>query len=138
VIPLAVSHQLVNSGEGWPTHLSGAARPAVAAFVVVAATTGRPGIAELLRRMVLWRVWWRWWLVAFSPAAFLGIALLGSWVSGLSLPRLADFGLFSGVPAAGLLAVFLLVLVGALGEETGWRGFALPHLQQRFSPWWPR
>jgi membrane protease YdiL (CAAX protease family) len=134
VIPLAVSHQVVGRGHSWPTHYPMLFGPAVAALLVVAATTGRSGIAELLRRMVWWRVGWRWWLVAFSPVAFVGIALLGAWVSGVSRPRVADFGLFSGVPAAGLLAVSLLIIVGALGEEAGWRGFALPHLQHRFSP----
>lgn len=135
VIPLAVNHQLVNRGQGLPTHFPALLGPAAAAFLVVAVTTGRPGIADLLRRMMLWRVGWRWWLAALSPVAFLGIALFGSWVSGRSLPRLAEFGLFSGIPAIGLLPVFLLIVfVGGLGEETGWRGFALPHLQNRFGP----
>ena len=134
VIPLAVTHQVVERGQGWPTHYPALFGPAVAAFLVVAATTGRRGIAELLRRMVWWQVGWRWWLVALSPLAFLGIAVLGAWASGLSLPHLADFGLYSGVPAAGLVGVVLLIIVGAFGEEIGWRGFALPRLQHRFSP----
>jgi membrane protease YdiL (CAAX protease family) len=131
---MAVGHQVVASGRGWPTHFPALLGPAAAAFLVVAAISGRAGVASLLRRIGLWRVSWRWWLVALSPAAFLGLALLASGMTGSELPRVADFGLFSGVPTAGLLGVSLLVIVGALGEEIGWRGFALPALQRRFSP----
>ena len=134
MIPLAVTHQVVDRGQGWPTHYPALFGPAVAALLVVATTTGGRGIAELLGRMVWWRVGWRWWLVALSPLVFVGIAVLGAWVSGRSLPRLGDFGLYSGVPAAGLVGVVLLIIVGAFGEEIGWRGFALPRLQRRFSP----
>ena len=55
-------------------------------------------------------------------------------VAGKPLPNVADFGRFSGFPAIGLAGVLLLILIGALGEETGWRGYALPQLQRRFSP----
>jgi membrane protease YdiL (CAAX protease family) len=128
----------VDRGQGWPTHYPALLGPTVAAVVLLAATTGRSGIAELLRRIVLWRVGWQWWLVTLSPLAFLGVAVLGARVSGLPLPRLADFGLYSAVPDAGLLGSLLLVILaaiaGAFGEEIGWRGFALPRLQRRVSP----
>jgi membrane protease YdiL (CAAX protease family) len=108
--------------------------PAAAAVLVVAAIGGRAGVAGLLRRIGLWRVGLRWWLVALSPPGLLGLAVLASWLTGSDLPHLADFGLFSGVPTVGVVGVGLLVVVGALGEEIGWRGFALPALQRRFSP----
>ena len=65
---------------------------------------------------------------------FLGLALIVMAAAGKTLPDAADFGRFSGIPAIGLAGVLLLILIGALGEETGWRGYALPQLQRRFSP----
>ena len=134
LIPMAVTGQLVASGQGWPTHYPAVFGPAVAAFVVIAAVCGRAGVTDLLRRIVLWRVGWRWWLVGLSPLLFLGVAVPVSLLVGGALPRIGDFGLFSGLPAVGVLWVSLLLILGAFGEEIGWRGFALPSLQRRFGP----
>jgi uncharacterized protein len=135
VIPQAVGHEVVQRGQGWPTEYPALLGPVVAALFVAAATAGRAGVAGLVRRLLRWRVGLRWWLVALSPTAFLGIALLGMVAAGLDLPRPADFGLFSGTPALGVPAVFLMItLIGGVGEETGWRGFALPRLQRRLGP----
>jgi len=120
VVPLALGHQVVEAGRGWPTHVPALLGPAVAAVVVIAATAGRRGVVDLLRRVVRWRVGWRWWLVAVSPVAYLGVAVVAAWAGGRPLPRSADFGMFSGVPATwGLPAVVLVItFVGALGEDT--------------------
>jgi CAAX protease family protein len=134
-IPLAAAHLVVRRGEGWPTHFPSLLGPAIAAVVITAWTMGRPGVRDLLARMARWRVPLRWWLAALSPAAFLGLALTAMAAAGKPLPSVADFGRFSGTPAIGLVGVLLLItFVGALGEETGWRGYALPQLQRRFSP----
>jgi membrane protease YdiL (CAAX protease family) len=95
---------------------------------------GRPGVRDLGARIVRWRVPVRWWLVAVSPVVFLGLGLIAMAAAGKALPSLGDFGRFSGTPAIGLAGVLLIIFVGALGEETGWRGYALPQLQRRFSP----
>jgi membrane protease YdiL (CAAX protease family) len=134
-IPLAAAHLVVRRGEGWPTHYPALLGPAIAAVVITAWTMGRPGVRDLLARMARWRVPLRWWLAALSPAAFLGLALTAMAAAGKPLPTVAAFGRFSGTPAIGLVGVLLLItFVGALGEETGWRGYALPQLQRRFSP----
>lgn len=133
-VPLAVDHMVVRRGEGWPTHLPALLGPAIAAVVVTAWTAGRPGVRDLLARMIRWRVAACWWLVALSPVAFLGLGLMVMVAAGKALPSAADFGRFSGTPAIGMVGVLLVILVGALGEETGWRGYALPQLQRRFSP----
>jgi membrane protease YdiL (CAAX protease family) len=134
VIPLAEAHLVVRRGVGWPTHLPALLGPAIAAVVVTGWTMGRPGVRDLLARLARWRVPIRWWLVAVSPVAFLGLALAALAAAGQALPDVADFGRFSGIPATSLAGVLLLIFAGALGEETGWRGYALPQLQRRFSP----
>jgi uncharacterized protein len=121
-IVLALQGQVVQRGEGWPTHYPSLVGPLVAAFVVTAWTAGRVGVGDLLARMARWRVALRWWLAGLSPAAL------------LAAPDGGDFGRFSGTPAIGLVGVLLLIIVvNGLGEETGWRGYALLQLQRRFS-----
>src|SRR6266511_4053342 len=121
VVPLALTHQVVRRGDGWPTHAPALLGPLVAAFAVTAWTTGRPGVRELLARMGRWRVAPRWWLVALSPIAFLAVTLAGLLVAGQDLPAVADFGRFSGTPAVGVVGALLIItFVGSLGEETGW------------------
>jgi len=129
--PLAAVGDTIDKGRGWPTHAPALLGPAVAAFIVTGWLSGRTGLADLLARMVRWRMPLRWWAWTLSPFAFLGIALAIDAVSG-TLPTLSDFGRYSGLPAIGVLAVGLLaILVNGFGEETGWRGFALPLLQRR-------
>jgi CAAX protease family protein len=134
LIPLAAAHEVVRRGVGWPTHLPALLGPAVAAVVVTAWTMGRPGLRDLGARVARWRVPARWWLVAVSPVVFLGLGLAAMAAAEKALPSAGDFGRFSGTPAIGLAGVLLIIFVGALGEETGWRGYALPQLQRRFSP----
>lgn len=134
VIPLVTAHLVVRRGVGWPTHLPALLGPAIAAAVVTVWTMGRPGVRDLGARIVRWRVPVRWWLVAVSPVVFLGLGLIAMAAAGKALPSTGDFGRFSGTPAIGLAGVLLIIFVGALGEETGWRGYALPQLQRRFSP----
>lgn len=133
-IPLAVQGQVVHRGESWPTHYPSLVGPLVAAFAVTAWTAGRSGVRDLLARMGRWRVGLRWWLAALSPAAFLALALIGMWLASQPYPAVAHFGRFTGTPAIGVVGVLVLItLVNGFGEETGWRGYALPQLQRRFS-----
>lgn len=105
--------------------------PTMAAFLMTAVTQGRAGIVQLLRRFVLWRVGIRWYLFVL-----LGVPAL------LLLPVLIQPGAFSAFRLPGLpslldyLIVYLTILVlgGPLMEEGGWRGFALPRMEQRSGP----
>jgi membrane protease YdiL (CAAX protease family) len=48
------------------------------------------------------------------------------------LPSGSGFGRYSGLSAIGVVPVVVIVVVLTFGEETGWRGFALPLLQRRY------
>jgi len=130
--PIVVAERVVRQGEGWPTHFPSLLGPLLAAFGVTAWRTGASGVRDLIGRMVAWRADWRSWVVATSPGLFLIVALIVATIVG-SLPDVDDFGRFSGLPSIGVLGVVaLIVAVNSFGEEAGWRGVALPHLQQRF------
>ncbi len=105
--------------------------PTLAAFLVIAATQGRAGIRQVLRRCALWRVGIAWYLLAFLVAPALVLIVVLFLPGALSVFRLPEPSFWLTVP---LIYLLFLVAEGALGEEPGWRGFALPHLQRRFGP----
>src|SRR5215813_12424881 len=114
-------------------NLVSASAPTVVAFLILAITSGKPGVLRLLRSYVRWRVGVQWYLVAVIGVAVL-IFLSFAVVPGV----LADFVApdWSFVPLWLSLFVFVLFLPpgGPLLEEGGWRGFALPRLQRLHGP----
>ena len=70
---------------------------------------------------------WRWALFAFAfPAACMGLAAAAHVALGGTLPQSPPVG-HLWLAAANVLLIFMVG--GPLGEEFGWRGFALPALQ---------
>jgi CAAX protease family protein len=114
-----------------PFQTAGAYGPLLAAVIVSAALGGNE-LKSLFHRMTNFRFGLSWYLLAIF-----GYVLLYLLVTALSGAPLAQsltekwtliFSLY-------LPALFTSYLVNPIGEETGWTGFALPHLQRRFSPW---
>jgi membrane protease YdiL (CAAX protease family) len=106
--------------------------PAMAAFVVTALTGGRPAVGQLLRRMVQWRVGIHWYLLILFGVPL--VELLGAFAVLGSLP-LDDLAKnWPLIFTSYLPQVLVAVVVIGLAEETGWRGFALPRLQDRRGP----
>ena len=128
--PLVAAGNVVERGVGWPTHVPALAGPALAALALTALISGRVGVRNLLGRVGLWRMPVRWWAATLSPLLFLAIAIAVALVAGTA-PSVSDFGRFSGLPAIGVVPVAVIVILSSFGEETGWRGFALPLLQRR-------
>lgn len=121
---------LRSGGEG--SHAPGLAGPAVAGALLTMVVDGGAGVRDLARRMARWAVAARWYGVAFAPlvAAAVGLALASA--IGGGRPSWEQLSRFPGLPAAGWLAVFAMVLVvNGFGEEIGWRGVAWPRLRDR-------
>ena len=106
--------------------------PTVAGFIMTRVVDGKEGVSRLWARYRNWRVGFQWYLVAFfaMPVLIAGgmaiYALQGNSI-GQFEPRALPLALLMAIPA---------VLFGPLGEEGGWRGFALPRLQDKYSAFW--
>jgi len=128
-VPLAVTGHVVRLGGGI-SQFPGLLGPAVSAFVVTGIVDGRAGTRVLLSRVLRWRVPLRWWLFAVaSPLALAALAVAAQSLTGGSV-QLAGFGRMAGLPQWGGLFVWLMLILGALSEETGWRGFLYPRLRR--------
>src|ERR671911_2485641 len=115
----------------WTSPLTVFMGPFLAAFVMTGAIEGREGVRRLLRRFVLWRVGLRWYLFVFVGIPV--IALLSVVVIPGVLESFAGLSALAPMSVLGIY-VYVLFLGGALGEEPGWRGFALPRLQSLHGP----
>lgn len=129
-IPLALAHQgfIPAILPAW-THYLVAYGPLFAAVIVTAAFDGSSGLRDLGRRMIRWACP-KWWIMAFAPL-IAGVILLKilNWTTGSPI-TLAMLGQVNFLPPLGILALPLWFFTFGLGEETGWRGFALPRLQE--------
>jgi uncharacterized protein len=110
-----------------------AAGPLLAAIIVTALADGRPGLRALRRTILHWRVGWQWYAAAVLVP--LGLAVS----TGFATVALGGPGsVVRHIQLSSLAAVFaarLVLPVGApVGEEPGWRGFALPRLLEQRSP----
>jgi len=102
--------------------------PIASAFVVTAIAEGRPGVRRWVSRLTRWRVARRWYALALLgvPAAMLvaGAAFSGGDVRAPTLFAVAAY----------LPGLALQMMTTGLGEEPGWRDFALPRLQHQLGP----
>jgi membrane protease YdiL (CAAX protease family) len=127
------------SAQGWVAwnvpyalYYFGSFGPLVAALIITAITDGRAGLRNLLGRILKWRVELRYYaFVVLAPVALFVLATLVNRAISGAWPDLSLLGQVDYLPYLGPLGVLgLWLLTYGLGEETGWRGFALPHLQR--------
>ncbi|WP_454697773.1 CPBP family intramembrane glutamic endopeptidase [Arthrobacter humicola] len=129
------------SWSSWPVYAVGMmprmeflpVGPLAAAVIVIGLAEGRAGYRTWGRRLIRWRVHWAWYAVALLFPALL-VLVTGSLniVFGAAAPGLSQ------LTWSGLLMVFGVRLInpmdGPLGEEPGFRGYAVPLLQAARTP----
>jgi membrane protease YdiL (CAAX protease family) len=105
--------------------------PFLSAFIMTGITEGRLGMSGLLCQLAQWRVSLKWYLFALIGLPAIMV------LSVIFLPgALASFQGLAGLAPLPMLGLFVHIffLGGPLGEEPGWRGFALPRLQRLYGP----
>lgn len=133
---------IVASARGWvdwdvpyALYYFGSFGPLLSALIVTALTEGGAGIRDLLRRVFKFRMEFIYY--AFAVLAPIGLFVLAYFANFIVTGTWSDLGLLGAadyMPYLSPLGVLgLWFLTYGFGEETGWRGFALPHLQKNRS-----
>jgi uncharacterized protein len=109
-----------------------------ASLMMSGIVSGKAGITALLRRLLIWRVGLPWYGVVLFGFAAINLLAIGIHVLlGGAMPDFAQpFARQLIGPSLNLwlgALAFLLYQVLSNGEEFGWRGYALPRLQARYS-----
>lgn len=103
--------------------------PTVSAIIISGVIGGLGELKRLIRGFIRWKVGIIWYFAGFllmtGPLIFSAIYIVFGGTApgpstGLTIPLI-------------LIELFLTLFRGPLSEEAGWRGFALPRLQSRFS-----
>lgn len=105
--------------------------PFLAAYIMTRIMEGKKGWLSFRSRFRLLHVGWQWYafiLLGVPALMLLGISVLPG--------ALASFRGFPPHFVITYLISFILIFFGGgpLGEEPGWRGFALPRMQSRYGP----
>jgi len=101
-------------------------------------TLGKDAMVTLLKRYLIWRFGWKWWLVAIllSPVLQFTAILLTSFLTGVpadySHPMIRDVVPLDA-PLLALVIPWFLFEILTNGEEMGWRGYVLPRLQVKYN-----
>jgi membrane protease YdiL (CAAX protease family) len=103
--------------------------PSFSALIVTGITSGIPGMKRLLSGFAHWNVGFKWYFwAAFLILGPLAISLI------YKLIMRSSSGFLPDAPLTSMLGTIVFTFFsGPIAEEVGWRGFALPRLQKKYS-----
>lgn len=112
--------------------IAGTFGPSVAAALLILARGGRSGLGSVLAKQSKWRLPLTLWaMILFAPTVIVLTAFVIAQALGAPAGQWNDPGqIYLALP----VLLYVVVFGGPLGEELGWRGFALPRLEQRIHP----
>lgn len=101
--------------------------PALSALWIAFVRDGREGLARIIKKLGAWRQGWQWYVFCFfSTYLIIRIA-----IALFAVPD-GRTALNADLPLKVLPLIFAYVFIfSVLGEEVGWRGYALPCLLKR-------
>lgn len=110
-------------------HYVGSCGPLLAAVIMRHRDTGLAGVRNLVGQMVRWRVPLRW--MGFALLFPLLLFTLGAGASSMmgDTVDMSDFLASKEFTNLGWLLVPVEIVFFGYGEETGWRGYAIPSLE---------
>lgn len=122
--------------DGWAGELLRIASgfgPTGAALVLVLARLGGAGLRRWARLLCRWKLRWCWYVgpLLVPPLVLASGVLAHRALGGQTGPSEHDPALWWTIP---LIFTIVLVAGGPIGEEFGWRGYALPRLQRLVGP----
>ena len=123
-------------GAGLPFTVLGGAGPPLGGVVMSYVTYGRAGLVDLRDRLLdPRRASPRWWIVAlaFFPTLVVATAALSALSAGGVFPPETTVGALLAEPATLATTALVVLVVGPLPEEIGWRGYLLDRCQTRWS-----
>lgn len=105
--------------------------PTLAALLLIGIREGKRGYRQIWSQLTRWRVNWYWFAAALLGPGLVMLAAvkLFTWTGGRGLVYQDPDQWYLIFPIFGYV-----LFTSVLGEEIGWRGFALPRLLQKYSP----
>ncbi|MFX0134178.1 MAG: CPBP family intramembrane glutamic endopeptidase [Candidatus Hodarchaeota archaeon] len=118
-------------------HFLGPLGPTISAIIIIYISNKKEGLKNLKNSIFKWRVGAFWILFsALIMPAFLFLTILLNLAFTGNFIDLGAYLLNEGITEPVSLIIWILVGAVCYGifEEIGWRGYALPKLQEKYSP----